>query len=154
MSIIDVYERAHHRLEMEKEAQAVVDYYGTCDGYLPEAYFGAFMELEKEAHVENMVNTFAPETGYIPSAYVNVLEKEANFFSQGMASLGTNLVKGVKGVGVKGGKMTLNNPNTASFLDKARVAGGNLAYSMGRNPGTTALAGGSVAGAYGLGRYR
>ena len=91
MSIIDVYERALERHDLEKTAEAYVDAYGTEDGYLPAAYFGAFVEMEKEAHAEMMVAMFAPETGYIPAAYVEALEKEAGLIDAG--------IKGLKGIG-------------------------------------------------------
>lgn len=104
MSIIDVYERALERHDLEKTAQAYVDTYGTADGYLPESYMGAFIEMEKEAHVEMMVDTFAPETGYIPAQYVSVLEKEAGILdavAKGTKGIGTAITKKVQAGGLQ-----------------------------------------------------
>ena len=169
MSIIDVYERAYERHEMEKEAEAVVEAYGTADGYLPEAYFGAFVEMEKEAHVEMMVNTFAPETGYIPAAYVEALEKEAGFVgdmvtragkalsTQGGKGLGQQIGSGVVKQTGKGGVNTMQLGPKAGFMDTIKFHGNkamsNAGTFMKNNPTATAVGLGGMAGtgAVGLG---
>jgi hypothetical protein len=49
MNKIAAYQEALLRNELEKRASALVERYGTCDGYLPASYAEAFMEMEKEA---------------------------------------------------------------------------------------------------------
>ena len=166
MSIVDIYERAHHRLEMEKEAQAIVDYYGTSDGYLPEAYFGAYMQMEKEAHEEYLIDTFAPETGYIPAAYVSVLEKEANI----IADLGKGLIRSGAKAGQKAGAtaqasdiatrtgMKFKAAPDATFGQQLKTHGANLMQRTGQfmanNPNTAAAIGVGGVGAAGYGLTR
>lgn len=165
MSIINVYERAYARHEMEKEAEAVVEAYGTADGYLPEAYFGAFMEMEKEAHTEAMVSTFAPETGYIPARYVSALEKDAGF-TQMVQSSGQALMRGGRSgmktlkqsgaVNKVDGKWALTE--NAGLGDAAKFYWNQgkrqLGAQMIQNPGATMAVGGLGAAGVGYGGYR
>ena len=176
MSIIDAYERAYERHGMEKQAAAVVEAYGTADGYLPESYFSAFVEMEKEAHTEMMIDTFAPETGYIPAAYVDALEKEASF------AMATNVVKSTapKAGGffsslknTARGMMAKTNPNAtmqlgdvgskttrkvltdkATLGDMGRFYGSKALGAMANNPGATMAVGGLGTAAAGYGGYR
>ena len=142
MSIIDVYERALERHDLEKTAEAYVDTYGTEDGYLPDAYFGAFIELEKEAHSEMMVDTFAPETGYIPAAYVEALEKEAGLIDagiKGLKGIGTAISKKIKpgGYQSKGGNFGLKQTtggggvNVKAFGKDYNISNQALGYGAG-----------------------
>lgn len=154
MSIVNVYERAYARHEMEKEAEAVVDAYGTADGYLPEAYFGAFLEMEKEAHAEMLVSAFAPETGYIPARYVGALEKEAQILAQFGNAL-KNTAKNVMSKVSPGATQQLGNIETktmykgltdkATLGDMGKYYGAKALGVMSKNPGAT-LAGAGVLG--------
>jgi hypothetical protein len=51
MNKIAAYETALAEIEQEKRASALVESYGTMDGYMPEGYLQAFDEIEKEAGV-------------------------------------------------------------------------------------------------------
>lgn len=162
MSIINAYERALERHELEKTAQAYIDTYGTADGYLPKAYMGAYIQMEKEAHAEAMVTMFAPETGYIPAQYVSVLEKEAGFLStvgQGMKNTARGLMGKVNPNAIRMDANVLSagaqgpvRPfkvlnNNATLGDMGKYYGAKALGVMANNPGTTLAAGGlGVAG--------
>lgn len=49
MNKIAAYQIALAEIEQEKYASALIEAYGTMDGYMPEGYLQAFDEMEKEA---------------------------------------------------------------------------------------------------------
>jgi hypothetical protein len=139
MNKIAAYEIALENIELEKRADYLVDAYGTCEGYMPDAYLQAFDQLEKEAAILDAV-----------------------------ANLGKGLIRSGSNIATKGGgKATASNIATksgikfkpgaeATFGQQMRVHGGNLAQGAGRfmaaRPGAALAVGGlGTAGAAGLG---
>ncbi len=52
MNKIAAYEAALARLDAEKTAEAIIDAYGTSEGYMPGPYLLAFDQMEKEAGIK------------------------------------------------------------------------------------------------------
>lgn len=100
MDKIAAYEVALDEIEQEKYASALVETYGTMDGYMPESYFQAFDEMEKEALVSSVGRGLASVGRGITGAVRGAGKALAEGAAEGAArsTLGNAMQRGAKGV--------------------------------------------------------
>lgn len=100
MDKIAAYQIALAEVEQEKRAYALVEAYGTMDGYMPEGYLQAFDEMEKEALVSSVGRGLAAigrgVTGAVRGAGKAVAEGAAA--GSARSTLGNAMQRGAKGV--------------------------------------------------------
>lgn len=116
MSKIAAYQIALENLETEKRAGYLIDTYGTCQGYLPEAYLQAFDALDKEAGVMAHMGRMA-------------------------GSIGKKISGGLRGMGMQGaskggvkvfGKDITGRQLGYGAMGAGAVGAGGLAFGAGR----------------------
>jgi hypothetical protein len=105
MNKIAAYQVALAEIEQEKRASALVEAYGTMDGFMPEGYLQAFDEMEKEAVISSIGQGLAAIGRGVTGAVRGAGKAVAKGAAEGSArsTLGGAMQRGAKGVFDAGG---------------------------------------------------
>jgi hypothetical protein len=141
MNKIAAYQVALDRIETEKRAEALIDAYGTSEGFMPESYLLAFDRMEKEGGFK-VLQEFGK--GLLRSGAKGA--RETGSIVKATRDASGNVVKG-------SGGWTMNQGMGAG--DQLKYLGNRMKMGLGRRLQTTggqaALGAAGAAGTAGLG---
>ena len=134
MNKVAAYQLALARIEAEKTAEAIIENYGTSEGYMPGPYLLAFDQMEKDAWLAAGVKSVRG----------------------GLMRAGERIAKGAGGAATASHIPTrvgthFRAADNAGLGNSLKVLGGNALQAVAQNPRKTLAAGAVGVGAAGLG---